>query len=249
MKRCLAWAAGGLLAASSFAVTNDAATAEAEGRELASRLRQLQPTETASLNGVLKIFPGRSKRIEVPVEFQTVVTATNWQVTYLARGTDAEHTASVTIVHERNQSSRYCLSRPDPPGSATNTLVELEREQVMSPFAGSDFWLADLGLEFFDWPAQKVLKKELRSGQACSVLESRDSDPAAGGYARVVSWIDIDTGGIVHAEAYDADGRRLKRFEPKALKKVNGQWQLQEMVIRNLKTGSRTTIEFKLDQP
>jgi YD repeat-containing protein len=65
----------------------------------------------------------------------------------------------------------------------------------------------------------------------------------------VVSWIDIDTGGIVHAEAYDAAGRRLKRFEPKALKKVNGQWQLQEMVIRNLKTGSRTTIEFELEQP
>jgi len=52
----------------------------------------------------------------------------------------------------------------------------------------------------------------------------------------------------VYAEAYDAQGDRLKRFEPKALKKVNGQWQLQEMVIRNLKTGSRTAIEFDLQQ-
>jgi hypothetical protein len=27
---------------------------------------------------------------------------------------------------------------------------------------------------------------------------------------------------------------------------VNGQWQLQEMVIRNLQTGTRTAIEFDL---
>ena len=49
----------------------------------------------------------------------------------------------------------------------------------MIPFAGSDFWIADLGLEFFHWPEQKVLKKEFRRNCSCVVLESTNPNPAA----------------------------------------------------------------------
>ncbi len=117
----------------------------------------------------------------------------------------------------------------------------------MRPFAGSDFWIADLGLEFFHWPEQKILKKEFRRNCACEVLESTNPQPATNGYSRVVSWIDEDSGGIVHAEAFDAQNKLLKVFDPKSFKKVNGQWQLQEMEIRNVQTGSRTRLEFDLN--
>ena len=118
----------------------------------------------------------------------------------------------------------------------------------MSPFAGSDFWIADLGLEFFHWPEQKILKPyEMRRGRACHVLESTNPNPSPNGYSRVVSWIDNETLGIVQAEAYDAKGELLKEFYPKSFKKVNGQWELQEMEIRNDRTGSRTRLEFELN--
>jgi hypothetical protein len=248
MTSCVAWAAGLLLATGIHAATNDTATAEVEGQQLVRQLRQLQPSENSSLTGVLKIFHSRSKRIEVPVQMQTLVTATNWQITYTASSANSENRMSVTIIHAEDQPNQYRLAQTGQSGCGADPLNFLTGSQTMIPFAGSDFWLADLGLEFFHWPGQKLLKKELRSGQSCSVLESANPRPVAGGYARIVSWIDIDTGGIVHAEAYDTKGDRLKRFEPKALKKVNGQWQLQEMQIRNLKTGSRTTIEFNLSQ-
>jgi hypothetical protein len=115
-------------------------------------------------------------------------------------------------------------------------------------FAGSDFKVTDLGLEFFHWPAQKVLKHEMKRGQACKVLESTNPEPSTNDYSRVVSWIDNDSGGIVHAEAFDAKGKLLKEFAPKEFKKVNGQWQLQEMEIRNVQTGSRTRMEFNLEK-
>ena len=51
----------------------------------------------------------------------------------------------------------------------------------MDPFAGSDFWLCDLGLEFFHWPQQKVLKKEFHRQCACTVLESTNPNPSADG--------------------------------------------------------------------
>lgn len=116
----------------------------------------------------------------------------------------------------------------------------------MIPFADSDFWIADLGLEFFHWPEQKILRHEMRRGRSCKVLESINPSPSTNGYSRVVSWIDNESGGIVHAEAYDAKDKLLKEFDPKSFKKVNGQWELQDMEIRNVQTGSRTRLEFDL---
>ncbi|MGP8021051.1 MAG: outer membrane lipoprotein-sorting protein [Limisphaerales bacterium] len=119
----------------------------------------------------------------------------------------------------------------------------------MRSFAGSDFWVEDLSLEFFHWPEQKILKHEMRRGRACQILESTNPSPSPNGYSRVVSWIDNETLGIVQAEAYDAKGELLKEFYPKSFKKVNGQWELQEMEIRNDQTGSRTRLEFDLKKP
>ena len=104
----------------------------------------------------------------------------------------------------------------------------------MMPFAGSDFWMADLGLEFLHWPQQRLLRKEMRHSKSCNVLESVNPQPVPGGYARVVSWIMIDTPhGIVHADAYDAQGERIKQFDPKNLEKVQGEYQLEAMEMRN----------------
>ncbi len=86
----------------------------------------------------------------------------------------------------------------------------------------------------------------MRRGRSCKVLESTNPSPSTNGYSRVVSWIDNESGGIVHAEAYDAKGGLLKEFDPKSFKKVNGQWELQDMEIRNVRTGSRTRLEFDL---
>ena len=121
----------------------------------------------------------------------------------------------------------------------------------MGPFAPrSDFWVCDLGLEFFHWPAQKILPKptNLKRGREYTLLESTNPNPSTNGYSRVLSWIDKESGGILKAEAYDAQGKLLKVFEPKSYgTDNNGQWQLKEIRIRNVQTGSRTWLEFDLN--
>jgi len=157
------------------------------------------------------------------------------------------------VIHTENRPNEYRLANFSRPAGDTNESITLHGPQAMIPFAGSDFWLADLGLEFLHWPDQRLLKKELKRSQSCYVLESRHPE-ANGGYARVVSWMDIDSvrdagqAAIVLAEAYDAKGRLVKEFEPKGITKVHGQWQLEEMEIRNAKTGSRTSIKFNLER-
>ena len=215
---------------------NELSTAEAEGRNLALQLLDQMPVENSSLKAVLMIRESRSKRREIPVLCRAAVAQTNWQTIYETTPGTNGTADTLVITHNGTNASNYELNGAVVPTAKTAV-----------PFAGSDYWLMDLGLEFFHWPEQRVARKEFRSSRSCIVLESVNPEPAPGAYARVLSWIDKESYGIVHAEAYTTNGRQLKVFDPKEFKKVNGRWQLQEMEIRNIQTGSRTRLEFQLE--
>jgi hypothetical protein len=209
--------------------------------EIQSRLSQ-PPPEGLTNTGVLKIRARKSARIEIPVRFQIVAPegpSMRWSSEYEATGTN--NRVRLTVIRSAGQPNRYRLVED---GKQT----ELAGNQAMVPFAGSDFWAADLGLEFFSWPEQRMLKTELRRSRSCRVLESLNPQPGPGAYSRVVSWIDVESLGIIYAEAYDSQDKLLKEFVPKGIKKVNGEWQLEEMEMINRQTGSRTRIEFDFDQ-
>jgi hypothetical protein len=227
--------------------TNHLSDAKIQGRQLAQqiweRLEQ-PPAENQTNTGVLNINDGKGRRSTIPVQFRTTTDAVRWSTTY--ETTAGSNQAILVVIHEADRPNQYQLYHSLP--SALHSPELLVGNETMIPFAGSDFWVADLGLEFFNWAEQKILKHEMRRGRSCRVLESTNPNPSPNGYSRVVSWIDHETLGIVQAEAYDAKGELLKEFYPKSFKKVNGQWELQEMEIRNDQTGSRTRLEFDLNQ-
>jgi hypothetical protein len=229
-----------LLAAFSLpaVTTNDLATAEREGRELARQLRDARPATGFTNSGTLVIRASKKQRSNLRFKSRVVVTETNWLNFYEA--TDGTtNLATFSVEHQPGAPSRYRVD-------CTNLLAA---GQTTLPFAGSDFWLADLGLDFFHWPIQLLTRKEIKRGESCSVLESRQPKPTNGGYSRVVSWVDNDTGGILLAEAYDAKGKLLKEFRPTEFEKVNGEWHLREMEMENIQTGSRSTLIFDLKTP
>jgi hypothetical protein len=122
-------------------------------------------------------------------------------------------------------------------------MVPLGGGDIFQSFGGSDFWLADLGLEFLHWPGQRLVKTEMRRGRSCRVLESLASQPARTAYDRVVSWVDIETGGIVRAEAYRSGNQLIKEFSLRSVQKG----QLKEMQLRSPQTDSVSRLEFDLD--
>jgi hypothetical protein len=238
--RC-AWLTVSLLLAAAplrAVTTNDLATAEREGRELARQLRDARPDAGFTNTGTLVIRASKKERRTIRFNSRVVVSGSSWTSLYEAN--DGTNSFSIfSVEHQPDLPSSYRLDQ-------TNLLAT---SQTTLPFAGSDFWLADLGLEFFHWPVQLLTRKEIKRGEACSVLESRDPTPPAGGYSRIVSWIDNDTAGILLAEAYDAKGKLLKEFRPTEFKKVNGQWELKEMEMENVQTGSRSILTFDLKSP
>ena len=204
--------------------------ASQQGREIVAEILSRQPVQNFTNTGVL----GIGKRTEIPVRFETRVTATNWQSRYEA--TLSNRVETLSVIHAAGQPNAYFLGMHPLPGAERSV-----------PFAGSDFWLCDLGLEFLDWPEQRILKSELRKTRLCRVLESVNPQPTTNGYSRVVSWIDTESLGLLHADAYDAAGKLLKEFDPKTVKEVNGQPQLVKMEMYNRQTRSRSQLEFNFD--
>jgi hypothetical protein len=236
--------------------TNALSEAEVHGRQLAQQILEQRPTENFTNTGGLQIRSAKGNQSEIPVRFIAFITPTNWTSFYETywSGTNALNSTKLIIQHGDSNSNLYEITQPyenvdaNAWGIYTNVYSSGFRVQsgvkLMFPFADSDFWLADLGLEFLHWPDQKILRGENMRGVFCRVLESTNPNPSTNGYSRVVSWIDNESLGIVEAKAYDAKGKLLKEFYPKNVKKVNGQWQVGSMEIDNIQTGSRTTLKF-----
>jgi hypothetical protein len=247
--------------------TNDSFDAIVQGRNLALQLLEQRPTESFSKTGVLKIRDAKRLVLEIQLRCETIVTRTNWLISY-----EAKHTNGTEYLIVRHPIQVPTGLEGDYPEGKNIQFTSLPNSQIKFPaefmhsyptygrpkmaltdrstdsFARSDFSVADLILEFFHWPAQKVLPKttDLKRGREYTLLESTNPNPPTNGYSRVLSWIDKESGGILEAEAYDANGKLLKEFAPGRMKKVNGQWQLQSMEMNNVQTGSRSRIEFNL---
>ena len=253
-------------AAANAQTTTNLSAAEIQGRELAQEILSQRPAENAISTGVLLISDGSGNRSKIPIVCRTIVSVSvantnviipDWQIIYQAALTN--QTQYLRVTHVTNQTEIYTYSTNanaavpvvgDIPlvGHLFSSSHEVFGPALTTSYAGSDFWLGDLGLEFLHWPEQKVLPKttNLKRGRSYTLLESTNPNPSTNGYSRVLSWIDKETGGILEAEAYDVNGKLLKDFAPKSFKKVNGQWELQEMEIRNVQTGSSTKLEFDL---
>jgi hypothetical protein len=217
----------------------------ADGQALAAQIRNAVPEENSQIHGTFIIRAG-GQTTNIPVTCRVVVHDTNWESDYDVAGTANSGAEQLVVIHRTNAPNEYLYARASSPSAPLPKLAPLSpAEAAATPLAGSDFSAADLGLDFLHWPQQLRLKNEMRLGQPCFVLESRDSGGKIIG--RVKSYIDKETGGLLIAEAYDTIEHLAKEFSlhGSSFKKVNGHWRLEHMDIRDNKKHSRT--ELKLD--
>lgn len=222
----------------------DPAEGRKQARQLVQNLLQIRPTANMTETLVMKIRDRDDKETQVPVRFEIIRTPTNFLNIYQTTGSGPG--MKLTIAHAEGQPNEYWLSQP-----IDSAPKKLSPAELSLPFAGSDFSAADLGLEFLQWPDQRVVRKEMSRYVFCDVLESINPRPSPGGDAKVVSWIGAnrpDELVLVRAEARDAKGKVLKRFSPNKIERVNGVQELEEMEMINRQNGTRTKIEFKLSQ-
>jgi hypothetical protein len=210
-----------------------------EAKALVTEMLSERPEQNSTNIGVLKIRDPEGNQRQIPLKIVTLVTPTDWRQIYETSATPSSPATTLTIVHTSANTNQYLLAT-----SANSAPKLLTPAELMAPFAGSDFWIADLGYEFLHWPKQTVIKNDMRRSRACKVLESVNPNPAGGRYTRVVCWITVERPHApVHADAFDASNR-FKQFDPKNLERVNGVYQIESVEMRNSKTSSHTVLEF-----
>jgi hypothetical protein len=220
--------------------TNDTAA----GQALAQKIRSAVPEERTNFHGTLIIRAGGQTRT-APVLCRVAVHDDTWETDYLTGATTNAGAERLAVIHRANGPNAYRFARAPAAAAPLPEPAEISAAQAAAtPLAGSDFSLADLGLEFLHWPQQRQLKGEMRLGQPCYVLESRG--PEAGGIARVKSYIDKESNGLLIAEGYDAQGHLVKEFSlhGSSFKKVNGHWRLEKIGIRNVRNHSQTELRY-----
>ena len=214
-----------------------------EGKALVDDLLRRGPAENTEIRGLLKIRAPRQPLYEIPVKMTTTVTKDGWIDTYESEPV-LFHPAEILIIkHKFGAPNEYLYAKgtgknqpPEPQKISTNN--------IWQPFAGSDFYLADLGLQFFHWDDHKIVKKEMRKSRSCRVVESMNPNPAISEYSRVLSWLDFETGNLILAEGYDLENRLLKEFSVRKVSRQKDRVEVKEIEIRNDRTDSRTRLEF-----
>jgi hypothetical protein len=219
------------------------AGAAKDASKLVAEMPQVVPVDNAS--ATLHIKQGRT-RWDVPVDCSVVRDGETVRTTY-----------SVTLSSRNPAETLVIEQKPGGVVSYLHGISETGTVPIVAPVSGaaldrnlggSDFTLGSLGLDFLRWPDQKLLNPEMRLGQPCIVLES--SRPAAtNGMVRLKSWIDRESGAILVAEGYDADGKMVREFSLSgaSVVKVDGRYQLKQMSIRT-PGKSQTVLEFDLDR-
>ena len=246
-------AAAALLVASAAAraANPSPAPSSPEGLALAEDLRSAMPTENLEVKGWIRVRDAEGRRTRTPFRYRVEVGEQSWRSIYETSGEGPLPAERLVVVHSSNAPNRYELTRAAVPGVPTDGPQVLTGDPAMIPFAGTDFWLADLGRGFLWWPQHRLVEEakiKMRKGRPCKVLESRNPQPNAKGYTRVRSWIDTKTGGIIMAEAFGPDGKLLKEFEIGGLTKVNDVWELKDMEMRDAQTDSQTVFEFRYEK-
>jgi len=199
-----------------------AITDRSTGQEVAEFVRNAMPEATNSLKGTLIIKTDRQTR-NVPVICRVVLRDDSWETDYDIAATNDSGAEQLRVIHRGNAANEYLYARAANPSASLPKPAPISpMEAAATPLGGSDFSAADLGLDFLHWPQQNRLKFEMRLGQPCYVLDSRD--PSAGAVVRVKSYIDKESNAPIVAEGFDATDHEIKEFSlhGSSFKKVNG---------------------------
>jgi hypothetical protein len=225
-------------AAGAHAMADTLATQRERGDALVQHLRSQAPAEALTNTGVLKIRDGNGRRRQMPVTIATWPDGGGWKVRYEARPASNGPVETLIVAFSTNRPPAY-QAHP------TSTMVPPSQQ----PFAGTDFWWCDLGLEFLHWPDQRVVKQEMSNGRLCWALDSYN--PVTNGYASVRSWVDAEFNALLRAEAYDAQRRKVKEFSTGTFREVKSRsggavWMLRDIRMRDDLKDSRTELLYDL---
>ena len=132
---------------------------------------------------------------------------------------------------------------------AAGSTAKLTQANFDKKILGTDLAYEDLALRFIYWSRATITGNDsVRTRAAWKLLLNAPTHRTE--YSSVNLWVDKESGALLEAEAYDWQGKLIKRFEVISGQKLEGKWYLKQMRIESLdpadaQTRSRTYLEIK----
>jgi hypothetical protein len=218
-----------------------------EGQALAKELRSVQLGIPGPINATFKIRKRDGTRVEHHVKKHTQKFENGWRDLFqISKDPNNSESEWLWIDHPIGATPKYKLAVSQQLPTDPDSFQNIDSEQAMAPVGDSDFWMADLGLDFLHWPDQRIFESKItrRKGVGCKLLESSRPTRSLKGYYKVRSWISIEHGDIIYAEAFDINENKIKVFEVAGVEKIDGDWYLKGLKIRNIRDKSMSVLEF-----
>jgi hypothetical protein len=210
-----------------------------EARALVQDLLFSAPTNQ-TFSGVLIIRGAEGRRSSSVIQHSVRPLTGGWEDVWEVTPPDSGNSERLTITHRGLNPNRYLYWRNI---ASNDAPTPIQSDKLNVPFGGSDFSAFDLGLEFLHWPKQRIVKQRVTTAwqRPCRVLESSTENPVTGGYAKVLSWIDIESGLLLSAEAFGQEGKKMKRFAVRTIRR-NGSLDLE---MWNEKKDTMSSLQFR----
>lgn len=118
---------------------------------------------------------------------------------------------------------------------------------LFAPVEGTEISWMELSFSFFWWPQPRIVGTDKVANRwECQIIEidcpPDFHDEAGGGWSRIRLWVAPAYNAVVRGEAW-RDGRAVKRFEVKSVKKLRHVYMIGDMEVRNLENGRRARLK------
>jgi hypothetical protein len=118
---------------------------------------------------------------------------------------------------------------------------------LFAPVEGTEISWMELSFSFFWWPEPRIVGTDKVANRwVCQIIEMdcppEFLDNAGGGWSRIRLWVAPAYNAVVRGEAW-RDGRAVKRFEVKSVKKLRQVYMIGDMEVRNLENGRRARLK------
>ena len=209
--------------------------AAAEAEEAMRRVRRSMPEVPLELEASIRVVDANGKGLRtVPAAATLTPTADGRTARYVVFDAFGSRVEEMTV--DLGGATAFAYAQGDPPQAAP-------LPDLFGPVAGSEISWMELSFSFFWWPDPQIVGSEKVANRwECQVIEIPCPPEYAGGWSHVRLWVAPAYNAVVRGEAW-RDGKAVKRFEVKSVKKLRQVYMIGDLEVKNLETGARARLK------
>ena len=150
---------------------------------------------------------------------------------------DVKDTSFLTLESGSGEKSQYIYL------PSLKKVTRIAASDKNKPFMGSDLTYDDFGSRKLDDYSFNLLGEETLNGRACWKIESVPKDTSQS-TSKIISLVDKESYIVLKADFYDKAGALYKQMVVQKTDKISGFWTMLELEMKNLSTGSSTSLAF-----